>query len=90
MTIGRSVFRIIIKNILYVSCYFNIDGKKRFPILKIGSINPIIIGLFSFCLASKTAFMQLYVEMMGLIGMGNNPMVGASVAVAVAVEEAMK
>lgn len=29
-----------------------------------------------------------HVEMMGLIGMGNNPMVGASVAVAVAVEEA--
>ena len=26
--------------------------------------------------------------MMGLIGMGNNPMVGATVAVAVAVEEA--
>ncbi len=31
-----------------------------------------------------------HVEMMGLIGMGNNPMVGASVAVAVAVSEAMK
>lgn len=31
-----------------------------------------------------------HVEMMGLIGMGNNPMVGASVAVAVAVAEAMK
>ena len=29
-------------------------------------------------------------EMMGLIGMGNNPMVGATVACAVAVEEAMK
>lgn len=28
--------------------------------------------------------------MMGLIGMGNNPMVGATVAVAVAVEEGMK
>ncbi len=28
-----------------------------------------------------------HVEMMGLIGMGNNPMVGASVAVAVAIEE---
>jgi hypothetical protein len=28
--------------------------------------------------------------MMGLIGMGNNPMVGATVAVAVAVEEAFK
>ena len=31
-----------------------------------------------------------HVEMMGLIGMGNNPMVGASVAVAVAVEIAIK
>lgn len=30
-----------------------------------------------------------HVEMMGLIGMGNNPMVGASVAVAVAVSQAM-
>ena len=31
-----------------------------------------------------------HVEMMGLIGMGNNPMVGATVAVAVAVEESLK
>ena len=31
-----------------------------------------------------------HVEMMGLIGMGNNPMVGASVAVAVAIEESYK
>lgn len=30
-----------------------------------------------------------HVEMMGLIGMGNNPMVGASVSVAVAISEAM-
>ncbi len=29
-----------------------------------------------------------HVEMMGLIGMGNNPMVGATVAVAVSIEEA--
>ncbi len=29
-----------------------------------------------------------HVEMMGLIGMGNNPMVGATVAVAVAVSQA--
>jgi hypothetical protein len=28
-----------------------------------------------------------HVEMMGLIGMGNNPMVGASVAIAVAIEK---
>ena len=31
-----------------------------------------------------------HVEMMGLIGMGNNPMVGATVSIAVAVEEGMK
>ena len=31
-----------------------------------------------------------HVEMMGLMGMGNNPMVGATVACAVAVEEALK
>ncbi len=31
-----------------------------------------------------------HVEMMGLIGMGNNPMVGATVSVAVAIEESMK
>ena len=31
-----------------------------------------------------------YVEMMGLIGAGNNPMVGMTVAVAVAIEEAQK
>ncbi|SHJ05652.1 GGGtGRT protein [Parasporobacterium paucivorans] len=31
-----------------------------------------------------------HVEMMGLIGMGNNPMVGATVAVAVLIEEASK
>ena len=33
---------------------------------------------------------QTYVEMMGLIGAGNNPMVGMTVAVAVAIEEAAK
>ena len=31
-----------------------------------------------------------HVEMMGLIGMGNNPMVGATVAVAVAIEESLR
>jgi len=31
-----------------------------------------------------------HVEMMGLIGMGNNPMVGATVAVAVAIEQSVK
>ena len=31
-----------------------------------------------------------HVEMMGLIGMGTNPLVGATVAVAVSIEEAAK
>ncbi len=31
-----------------------------------------------------------HVEMMGFLGMGNNPMVGATVAVAVAIEQACK
>ena len=34
-------------------------------------------------------FKTAIVEMMGLIGMGNNPMVGCTVATAVAVEEGM-
>lgn len=34
-------------------------------------------------------YLKTNVEMMGLIGAGNNPMVGMTVAVAVAVEEAM-
>ena len=38
----------------------------------------------------QSAQRALYVEMMGLIGAGNNPMVGMTVAVAVAVEEASK
>ena len=35
-------------------------------------------------------YCAFYVEMMGLIGAGNNPMVGMTVAVAVAIEEASK
>ena len=44
----------------------------------------------SLCEAEARNNRRLYVEMMGLIGMGNNPMVGATVACAVAVEEASK
>ena len=36
------------------------------------------------------ACVLLCVEMMGLIGAGNNPMVGMTVAVAVAIEEVSK
>ena len=37
----------------------------------------------------KSADRHIYVEMMGLIGAGNNPMVGMTVACAVAVNEAL-
>ena len=37
----------------------------------------------------QSAGTALYVEMMGLIGAGNNPMVGMTVACAVAVNEAL-
>ena len=43
--------------------------------------NPCKIKVF--CSISRS-----HVEMMGLIGAGNNPMVGMTVAVAVAIEEA--
>ena len=36
----------------------------------------------------KAAESGFHIEMMGLIGAGNNPMVGMTVAVAVAIEEA--
>ena len=39
---------------------------------------------------SGSSSVPAHVEMMGLIGMGNNPMVGATVAVAVSIEEAAK
>ncbi len=39
---------------------------------------------------SKSAARHFYVEMMGFLGAGNNPMVGMTVSVAVAVEEASK
>jgi len=45
---------------------------------------------FSVAQFAGSSSVPAHVEMMGLIGMGNNPMVGTSVAVAVAVEQAMK
>ena len=41
-----------------------------------------------YCVTPPTV--PAHVEMMGFLGMGNNPMVGATVAVAVSIEEAMK
>jgi len=46
--------------------------------------------MFLFAEEMKSAVRHFYVEMMGLIGAGNNPMVGMTVAVAVAIEESFK
>ena len=45
--------------------------------------------LFAYAQQRQPRNRRLHVEMMGLIGMGNNPMVGATVACAVAVSEAL-
>ena len=45
-------------------------------------------GVKSSIIPAPSSVRSTHVEMMGLIGMGNNPMVGATVACAVAVEEA--
>ena len=79
-------------------------GKKYFSVASGGTLHPdnMAAGPASYGMTDTMGRMHsdaqfagsssvpAHVEMMGLIGMGNNPMVGASVAVAVAVEEAMK
>jgi hypothetical protein len=39
---------------------------------------------------ARSSSVPTHVETMGFLGMGNNPMVGTSVAVAVAMEQAQK
>ena len=63
-------------------CVFNCEA--------IGVINDAVGRMHSDAQFAGSSSVPAHVEMMGLIGMGNNPMVGASVAVAVAVEESMK
>ena len=40
-------------------------------------------------IALGSSSVPAHVEMMGFLGMGNNPMVGATVAIAVAIQQAM-
>ena len=47
-------------------------------------------GMYIFAFRYLAEYVPAHVEMMGLIGAGNNPMVGMTVAVAVAIEEASK
>ena len=54
--------------------------------------NPVLMRVYraSLTATAHATVVPAHVEMMGLIGMGNNPMVGATVACAVAVSEALK
>ena len=51
---------------------------------------PNTIKYIGGCAFAGSSSVPAHVEMMGFLGMGNNPMVGATVAVAVAIEEACK
>ena len=53
--------------------------------MDIFNLNEKVEGLVSYAGSSSV---PAHVEMMGLIGMGNNPMVGATVACAVAASQA--
>ena len=76
-------------------------GKKYFSVASGGgtgrtlhpdnmAAGPASYGMHSDAQFAGSSSVPAHVEMMGLIGMGNNPMVGATVAVAVSVEEAAK
>ena len=71
-------------------------GKKYFSVASGGGTGPASYGMtdtmgrmHSDAQFAGSSSVPAHVEMMGLIGMGNNPMVGATVACAVAVAEAL-
>ena len=66
----------------------NIPGSSSDPVIDI--LHWAMGRMHSDAQFAGSSSVPAHVEMMGLIGMGNNPMVGATVAVAVAVEEAQK
>ncbi len=58
--------------------------------LGIYSINQHTMGrMHSDAQFAGSSSVPAHVEMMGFLGMGNNPMVGATVAIAVAIQQAM-
>ena len=62
-------------------------ANKNFTILRLKSL--ILSAILTAQKIQKKTPLHSRTEMMGLIGMGNNPMVGATVAVAVAAYEAL-
>ena len=65
--------------------YYNEFIKHR------NDVTILVYSLFYIAFSRKfVSSVPAHVEMMGLIGAGNNPMVGMTVACAVAIEEASK
>ena len=69
----------------YMMCSIGLFRKEKSVVFL-----AILLACFHASGLCKSAFGTFDVEMMGLIGAGNNPMVGMTVAVAVAIEEASK
>ena len=58
--------------------------------LGVYSISHLAMGLMYYdAQFAGSSSVPAHVEMMGFLGMGNNPMVGATVAIAVAIQQAM-
>ena len=72
-----------------VKCYGADDVQEGVAIMHYG-MTDTMGRMHSDAQFAGSSSVPAHVEMMGLIGMGNNPMVGATVAVAVSVEEAAK
>ena len=68
------------------------EGFSYYMLPKLAGGGCHISDVFTYHINHRTSPMrfQAHVEMMGLIGAGNNPMVGMTVACAVAVEEALR
>ena len=64
-------------------------GKRKFLLLSSDALTDTMGRMHSDAQFAGSSSVPAHVEMMGFLGMGNNPMVGATVAVAVAVEQAL-
>ena len=64
-------------------------SKRKFLLLSSDALIDTMGRMHSDAQFAGSSSVPAHVEMMGFLGMGNNPMVGATVAVAVAVEQAL-
>ena len=62
---------------------------QAYPLSGCGHMTDTLGRMHSDAQFAGSSSVPAHVEMMGFLGMGNNPMVGATVAVAVAIQQAM-